>query len=122
MVIVLIIMSTVSMIVVASRFDSGFYQLLMHKGGNKYSYAFSLYISDFFVHVIVMAIAMTISYIGGVRFNGFWVAALLFCMSNPIFIMCISYSTQYARRNTKVMALIVLSLASGAAYFNVIVM
>ena len=54
--IVYVTVTVISILVFANRFDSGFHQLLMHKGGNKYGYAFSLFLSDLLVHVTVMTI------------------------------------------------------------------
>jgi hypothetical protein len=59
----------------------------MTKGGDKYSYIFGLYLSDFFVHVVVMSIMMMFLVFGGIKMPGMMLGVSVFCLCNPIFIL-----------------------------------
>lgn len=86
----------VSTEVIASRFESGFYSLLMMKGGQRFLYALSVYLTDVVVHLIVCSIVLGITYFSGILMRGIWLAYVIFSLQNPIFIMVIVYYKMFA--------------------------
>lgn len=115
----LMLVCYVSLNVVSSRFDNGYYNLLMHKGGEKAVYVLSLYLSDAVVTFAIVAYAQFFQILGGIQMNGIWLINLIFSLSNPIFIILIAYTMQYARRKTGFSSTVVLSMALGSTYLMV---
>ena len=91
MLIVLVLLTSLSIKMNANRFDSGYFQLLMTKGGNKYSYILGVFLSDVAVHAFTMTIMLAMMYFGGVRMTGMWLGVLVFCICNPLFIILVAF-------------------------------
>jgi len=113
---VVLAMTTISIYSLCGRFDSGYYSLLMMKGGNRYSYALSMYFSDVLTHLIVMGIMYTMVVVGGIPMYGFWLPLLIFCLANPLFNLMCSYFFCYGRKTTKVTPLLVITILNALAY------
>jgi len=90
----------------------------MTKGGDKYSYIFGLYLSDFFVHVVVMSIMMMFLVFGGIKMPGMMLGVSVFCLCNPIFILLVSYFTMYAKRWSSSAAYLLITLSQAITYFD----
>lgn len=71
---------------IASRFNNGFYNVLMMKSGEKQAYFWAIYIVDVTVHLMSMAIMLLLIYCFGFRIPNFWIPCLLFALANPLFI------------------------------------
>lgn len=61
---------------------------------------------------------LTLIYWGGIRANGFWLPSLLFCITNPIFILNISYYIGIVKRKSRTSAAGILGITSAFVYFN----
>lgn len=113
--------STFSTIVIASRFDSGYYNLIMMKGGNKWLYILGVYISDVIITAGTLTVSLAFTYFGNIRMEGFWVATYVFSFTNPLFLMLIVYWMQYAKRRTSRATLVLFGVFSALAYTDAIV-
>lgn len=109
-----------SVTMISNRFLNGYYNLLMTKSGSKFSYLRSLYLTDVFVHLGMMVTFLAILYFGGVRPDGWWFSCLLFCLTNPLFTMCICYYYCLARRMSLTAPIVVIALISTFVYLSCI--
>lgn len=75
------LLASLSTHMIGSRFESGYYSLLMHKGGSHYTYMLSVYFTDVVVHFIVLCIFMIMQTSVGIKSPGIMLAIILFCFS-----------------------------------------
>jgi hypothetical protein len=107
---------------IGGRFDSGFYNQIMQKCGSKGLYIVSVYLSDVIVHLILVWVVELSLYIGGIRANGYWLASLLFALSNPLFCLVVVYLMQYAKGYKIIAPIGFISLLTSLLYIENVIM
>jgi len=120
--IIFFIMNTASMTMFGKRFDNGYYNLLMMKGGSRGSYALTLYATDVMCHVILCFMLEIFLYPGGLRMNGFWVGLVLFSLTDPLFKLAIMYYFQYSRRRSQTASTVCFAVSYVIGYVFVIML
>ena len=68
------------------------------KSGNKYLYFLTIYLIEVLVHFEFILIFNLLIYWVGVRAEGFWLASILYILTNPILLILINYYVGFVKR------------------------